>query len=96
MARHSPEGALEAALSVYLGQGGCALTVSHDLDWVSSVASRLIFLADGRIIRQVESSVLPAGQSLPYPPTCLQVTERLPDYPKLWREKDFLDYVRYA
>lgn len=88
--------ALQDALSVFLGQGGCALTVSHDLDWVSAVASQLVFLADGKIVRQVESPVLSAYQSLPYPPTCLQVAEHLPDFPKLWREKDFLDYLHHA
>ena len=87
---------LEAALCIYLGQGGCALAVSHDLDWISAIASQLVFLTDGKIIQQVESSALPANQSLPYPPTCLQVAERLPNFPKLWREKDFLNYVRHA
>ena len=78
---------LEAALCIYLGQGGCAFAVSHDLDWISIIASQLVFLTDGKIIQQVESSALPAGLSLPYPPTCLQVAERLPDFPKLWQEK---------
>ena len=87
---------LDLALLDYLDQGGCALAVSHDLDWVSGVASSLVFLAEGTVVHHVESAVLAADESLPYPPTCLKVAELLPGFPKLWREEDFLNRLRHA
>jgi energy-coupling factor transporter ATP-binding protein EcfA2 len=88
--------ALAGALSAFLRKGGCALAVSHDLDWVSTAASQLVFLANGRIVQRVESSVLPASQSLPYPPTCLEVAEHLAGFPRLWREEEFLRRLHHA
>lgn len=83
--------ALTGALSRYLNQGGCAVAVSHDLDWVSGAASQLLFLAGGRVVECVASPVLPASQSLPYAPTCLEVAERLAGFPRLWQEQKFFD-----
>ena len=89
------KGALKAALSRYLELGGCALAVSHDLDWISGIASNMIYLTGGRIIDRVVAPVLSHGQSLPFSPTCLQVAEQVKEFPRFWREEDFIQYLRH-
>ena len=88
--------ALKLAMLDYLDKGGCALAVSHDLDWISGVAASLVFLDGGTVIQHVASAVLSEDELLPYEPTCLKVAERLPSFPKLWREEEFLNRLRHA
>jgi ABC-type glutathione transport system ATPase component len=88
--------ALRTALMTYLDQGGCALAVSHDLDWVSATASQLIFMRNGKVEHRIDSPVLPSGLSLPYRPTCLEVAERIPGFPKIWREQGFFQQLRHS
>lgn len=81
--------ALRDALAEFLSRGGASIMVSHDLDFVSVVASRLIFMSAGTIIRRVTGPMV-SDEPLPYEPTCLKVSRRLPGGPSLWQEEPFL------
>jgi len=87
---------LKVVLAEYLHAGGCGVMVSHDVDFVSGVASSLVFLSHGTVQYFVDGPVMLGKAPASYQPSCLKVAEYLTSCPKLWREPQFIECLNHV